>query len=118
MELVDPRLGSNFSKEEVIRMVKVALLCTNSAPALRPSMSTVASMLEGKTVVHELLMDPGIYGDEMRLTALRNQFDQTLQESSSRTQSLIRSSDETWIGSSATTTSSDLYKISPSTSFY
>ncbi|KAK9936666.1 hypothetical protein M0R45_013495 [Rubus argutus] len=36
MELVDPRLGSDFTKEEAIRMVKVALLCTNSSPSLRP----------------------------------------------------------------------------------
>ncbi|PQQ01641.1 hypothetical protein Pyn_33241 [Prunus yedoensis var. nudiflora] len=116
MDLVDPRLGSNFSKEEAIRMVKVALLCTNPAPALRPTMSAVVSMLEGKTAVHELIMDPSIYGDEMRLTALRNQFDQIAQESSTGTQSLIRSSDATWIGSSATSTStsSDLYKINPS----
>ncbi|VVA29379.1 Hypothetical predicted protein [Prunus dulcis] len=114
MDLLDPRLGSNFSKEEAVRMVKVALLCTNPAPALRPSMSSVVSMLEGKTAVHELIMDPSIYGDEMRLTALRNQFDQIAQESSTGTQSLIRSSNATWIGSSATSTSSDLYKINPS----
>jgi hypothetical protein len=28
MELVDPNLGSEFNKEEAIRMIKVALLCT------------------------------------------------------------------------------------------
>ncbi|CAN6689606.1 unnamed protein product [Malus baccata var. baccata] len=111
MDLVDPRLGSQFSKEEAIRMVKVALLCTNSAPALRPTMSAVVRMLEGETAVHELIMDPSIYGDEMRLTAVRNQFDQIAQESSSGTQSRLRSSDSTWIGSSATAMSSDLYKL-------
>ncbi|XP_028966121.2 probable leucine-rich repeat receptor-like serine/threonine-protein kinase At3g14840 isoform X2 [Malus domestica] len=112
MDLVDPRLGSQFSKEEAIRMVKVALLCTNPAPALRPTMSAVVRMLEGETAVHELIMDPSIYGDEMRLTAVRNQFDQIAQESSSGTQSRLRSSDSTWIGSSATAMSSDLYKVS------
>ncbi|GMN43450.1 hypothetical protein TIFTF001_012651 [Ficus carica] len=34
MGLVDPKLESNFNKEEVARMIKVALLCTNPSPAL------------------------------------------------------------------------------------
>ena len=98
-------------------MIKVALLCTNPAPALRPIMSAVVSMLEGRTAVDEVALDPSIYDDhemtQMRLRALRNQFDQNAQESSSSgTQSLIRSSDAPWTGSSGATTSSDLYKIS------
>ncbi|KAF5475277.1 hypothetical protein F2P56_007100 [Juglans regia] len=101
MELVDPRLGSNFSKEEAARMVKVALLCTNPSPALRPTMSAVVSMLEGRTAVHELIMDPSIYGDESRFKALRDQFDQILETSSSDVQSLLHSTDATWIGSSS-----------------
>ena len=32
-------------------MLNLALLCTNPSPTLRPSMSTVVSMLEGKTPV-------------------------------------------------------------------
>ncbi|XP_016652492.1 PREDICTED: probable leucine-rich repeat receptor-like serine/threonine-protein kinase At3g14840 [Prunus mume] len=119
LELVDPRLGSDVSEEEVIRMIKVALLCINAAPALRPTMSAVVSMLEGRTAVHELVTDPSTYGDELRLTALTNQFDHNSSQNPSQTQSLIpSSSDAPWIGSSATTTSSDLYKINPSTSSY
>ncbi|KAK7853632.1 putative lrr receptor-like serine/threonine-protein kinase [Quercus suber] len=64
MELVDPELGLEFNKEEVHRMIKVALLCTNPSPALRPTMTSVVSMLEGKTVVDELARDPSIYGHE------------------------------------------------------
>ena len=114
MELVDPRLGSDFTKEEAIRMVKVALLCTNSSPSLRPTMSAAVSMLEGRTAVHELIMDPSIYGDKMRLTALRNQFDQIVLDSSSQSQQTYSdnpSSEPPWTGSSGTTTSSDLYKV-------
>ncbi|KAK9936658.1 hypothetical protein M0R45_013487 [Rubus argutus] len=117
LELVDPRLMSNFNKKEAIRMIKVALLCANPTPTLRPTMSAVVSMLEGWTVVDEVVLDSSIYGDlemtQMRLRALRNQFDQNAQENSSGgTPSLIRSLDAPCTGSSGTTTSSDLYKLS------
>ncbi|GKV53169.1 hypothetical protein SLEP1_g59707 [Rubroshorea leprosula] len=93
MELVDPRLGTEFNKEEAIRMTNVALLCTNPSPALRPIMSAVVSMLEGKTHVPELILDPTIFGDGSRLSALRNQCNQILLQSKSGSCSLIQSSD-------------------------
>nr|GMD22523.1 putative LRR receptor-like serine/threonine-protein kinase [Ipomoea batatas] len=57
MELIDPRLGSDFDKEQALRMLEVALLCTNSSPVLRPSMSTVVSMLEGNGDILEYKSD-------------------------------------------------------------
>ncbi|KAK1581945.1 hypothetical protein Q3G72_010431 [Acer saccharum] len=51
LKLVDPILGSNISKEEALGMLNIALLCTNPSPTLRPSMSVVVSMLEGKVPV-------------------------------------------------------------------
>ncbi|KAF7822595.1 putative LRR receptor-like serine/threonine-protein kinase [Senna tora] len=51
LELVDPSLGPNFSESEAMRMLNLALLCTNPSPTLRPSMSSVVSMLEGKTPI-------------------------------------------------------------------
>ncbi|XP_062094663.1 probable LRR receptor-like serine/threonine-protein kinase At1g53430 [Humulus lupulus] len=45
MELVDPKLGSKFKKEEAKRMIKVALLCTNPSPSVCPTMSVAVSML-------------------------------------------------------------------------
>ncbi|KAM4106581.1 hypothetical protein ACB094_04G075200 [Castanea mollissima] len=51
LELVDPRLGSSYSPEEAMRMLSLALLCTNPSPTLRPSMSSVVSMIEGKCAV-------------------------------------------------------------------
>ncbi|XP_035543987.1 probable leucine-rich repeat receptor-like serine/threonine-protein kinase At3g14840 [Juglans regia] len=113
MELVDPKLGSDFNKEEAIRMIKVALLCTNPSPALRPTMSAVVSMLEGRTVVNEDIMDPSIYGDEYRFEALRGQFDQIqpVRKSLSGAESRIHSSsDPTWTGTSSTS-APDLYSI-------
>ena len=51
MELVDPSLGSNYSEEEVMNMLNLAILCTNQSPTLRPCMSSVVIMLEGKIAV-------------------------------------------------------------------
>ncbi|CAI9088862.1 OLC1v1023310C1 [Oldenlandia corymbosa var. corymbosa] len=48
MELIDLRLGSDYNKEQVMRTLHIALLCTNVVPTERPSMSSVVSMLEGR----------------------------------------------------------------------
>ncbi|KAH7545047.1 hypothetical protein FEM48_Zijuj01G0051900 [Ziziphus jujuba var. spinosa] len=104
MEFVDPKLESDFNKEEVVRVIKVALLCTNSSPALRPTMSAVLSMLEGHTVVPELIMDPSIYGDPSRLEAIKEHFEQITQQLPSETQSLI---DSSVLVDSSTTSSQD-----------
>ncbi|EXB36793.1 putative leucine-rich repeat receptor-like serine/threonine-protein kinase [Morus notabilis] len=88
MDLVDPKSGSEFNKEEANRMIKVALLCTNPSQALRPGMSEVVSMLEGRTAVHELIMDPSNNHDPLRFNALRDQFDQISQKSSGQSQSV------------------------------
>ncbi|KAJ0099964.1 hypothetical protein Patl1_20339 [Pistacia atlantica] len=44
LELMDSKL-SIFNEEEVIRLIGVALLCTQTLPSLRPSMSRVIAML-------------------------------------------------------------------------
>ena len=102
MELVDPNLGTEFKKEEAIRMIKVALLCTNASPALRPTMSAVVSMLKGQTVVQEYPLNPSIYGDEFGFEALRGQHDQTQLQSSSEIEPLSHSSRTARSGSSFT----------------
>ncbi|KAK8692538.1 hypothetical protein V6N13_075997 [Hibiscus sabdariffa] len=95
MELVDPRLGTEFNEGEAIRMTRVALLCTNSSPTLRPTMSEVVNMLEGRTIFPELVMDPSIFADESRFGALRDQFNHMLTKTSD-------SSSRTWPDSSST----------------
>ncbi|KAF8409132.1 hypothetical protein HHK36_005205 [Tetracentron sinense] len=102
MELVDPKLGFDFNKEEAISMIKIAILCTNASPALRPTMSTVVSMLEGQTIVQELISDPTIYGDNFGFKATRDHYNQMQIHSSSETsQPQNNSSNATWIGSSS-----------------
>ncbi|KAL3643562.1 hypothetical protein CASFOL_014377 [Castilleja foliolosa] len=79
MELVDPRLGSNFDKNEAERMIRIALLCTSPSPALRPTMSEVVSMLEGHISIN---MNPSIYSSELKLQALREKYDEFYIDSS------------------------------------
>ncbi|GJN09501.1 hypothetical protein PR202_ga27514 [Eleusine coracana subsp. coracana] len=43
--IVDPRLEEEFESEEALRVIKVALLCTQGSPHQRPTMSTVVAML-------------------------------------------------------------------------
>jgi hypothetical protein len=42
---MDPALEGSYSWEDGIRAIKIGLLCTQAAAALRPSMSRVVSML-------------------------------------------------------------------------
>ncbi|KAH9745805.1 putative LRR receptor-like serine/threonine-protein kinase [Citrus sinensis] len=72
--LVDTSLGSEYSSEEAMAMLNVALLCTNASPTLRPTMSQVVSMLEGRTVVQDLLADPGFLAVNSKLKAVRSHF--------------------------------------------
>ncbi|KAK3424552.1 hypothetical protein EUGRSUZ_F01332 [Eucalyptus grandis] len=73
IDLVDARLGSHFDKEQVLAMIKVALLCTNATPTLRPVMSSVVSMLEGKVAVPVLDSEGAIKAEE-KIEAMRKHF--------------------------------------------
>ncbi|PWA42740.1 LRR receptor-like serine/threonine-protein kinase [Artemisia annua] len=58
LELVDPSLGK-YSKDEAMRMLNIALLCTNPSPSLRPPMSSVVKMLDGKIPVQPPMINLG-----------------------------------------------------------
>ncbi|XP_059662764.1 probable LRR receptor-like serine/threonine-protein kinase At1g53440 [Cornus florida] len=66
LELVDPILGSNYSKEEAMRMLNLSLLCTNLSPTLRPSMSSVVNMVEGNSPVQAPIVKRSSANDDMR----------------------------------------------------
>ncbi|MCI52810.1 LRR receptor-like kinase, partial [Trifolium medium] len=51
-------------------MINVALLCTNVTANLRSSMSSVVSMLEGRTVVTEFV-DSSEVMDEKKMEVMR-----------------------------------------------
>lgn len=55
---MDPSLGK-YSKDEAMRMLNIALLCTNPSPTLRPPMSSVVKMLDGKIPVQPPMIKLG-----------------------------------------------------------
>ncbi|XP_043700648.1 cold-responsive protein kinase 1-like isoform X2 [Telopea speciosissima] len=68
VELVDTSLNGIFDAEEACRILKIGLLCTQDAPKLRPSMSTVVEMLTGEVNVEGMtIMKPGLISDFMDL---------------------------------------------------
>lgn len=78
--LIDEKLGANFNLMEAEKVVKIALLCTNASPSLRPTMSEVVNMLEGEAVIPDLIPEPSAYNEDLRFKALRD-FHKHLSES-------------------------------------
>uniref|UniRef100_A0ACD5Y2L6 Uncharacterized protein n=1 Tax=Avena sativa TaxID=4498 RepID=A0ACD5Y2L6_AVESA len=85
LELVDPDLGSNYSTEEALLTLNVALLCTSAAPTLRPKMSNVVSLLEGQTPLQPLLSDLSLATNSLSSSGLRRNFWENPSESLSLT---------------------------------
>ncbi|XXG90324.1 hypothetical protein AAC387_Pa12g2114 [Persea americana] len=117
LELVDLKLGPEFNKDEAMRMINVALLCTNSSPTLRPTMSAVVSMLEGHAVIQEVLSDPSISSGNWKFKAFIDQYEhvQNGSPSPSPSQTLISSVDRPWADSS--TSAQDLYSVNWSSQY-
>uniref|UniRef100_A0A0E0HBM6 non-specific serine/threonine protein kinase n=1 Tax=Oryza nivara TaxID=4536 RepID=A0A0E0HBM6_ORYNI len=57
LEIVDPRI-KEFSRDEALRVIHVALMCTQGSPHQRPPMSKVVAMLTGDVEVAEVIMKP------------------------------------------------------------
>ncbi|XP_062118270.1 probable LRR receptor-like serine/threonine-protein kinase At1g56140 [Humulus lupulus] len=62
IELADSEL-SEFDEEEVKRIIGVALLCTQTSPTLRPSMSRVVARISGDSDVSTAISRPGYLAD-------------------------------------------------------
>ncbi|XP_057848708.1 probable LRR receptor-like serine/threonine-protein kinase At1g56140 isoform X1 [Cryptomeria japonica] len=63
LDLVDTSVLSTYSAEEVIRVIHVALLCTQATPTQRPSMSQVVAMLGGAMEINPPQCRPGYIKD-------------------------------------------------------
>ncbi|KAI8553118.1 hypothetical protein RHMOL_Rhmol06G0319700 [Rhododendron molle] len=66
--LVDASLNGEFDAEVACRFLKIGLLCTQDAPNLRPSMSTVVKMLTGEIDIEgKEITKPALISDFMDL---------------------------------------------------
>ncbi|CAH1434422.1 unnamed protein product [Lactuca virosa] len=90
IDLVDPRLGSEFNKKEAVGMLKIALLCTNQSPGLRPTMSEVVNMLEGHTKIKEPNVDVIMSEEELRFQELGKTFEEMQSHDSEQTEISIK----------------------------
>ncbi|KAK4285848.1 hypothetical protein QN277_002487 [Acacia crassicarpa] len=112
MDLVDPKLGEDFNKEEIMTVIDVALQCTENSPALRPTMTKVLSILEGRPAVQEIVSDDEskiIMDDDLKLTkkqeANKDETEQAINSSSHESQTTSKSF-------------SDLYSVNKDSSFW
>lgn len=117
LELVDPILGSNYSIEEAGKMLNLALLCTNPSPSLRPPMSSVVSMLEGKIAVQAPIVKKNSMDQDARFKA----FEKLSQDSQSHVSAFSQGQDSIsmngpWIDSSVSLTSREDTRDHSSTS--
>ncbi|XP_050231630.1 probable LRR receptor-like serine/threonine-protein kinase At1g56140 [Mercurialis annua] len=60
--LLDPRL-MGFDENEALRLIRVALLCTQASPLTRPAMSRVVAMLTGDIEVSVVTSKPSYLSD-------------------------------------------------------
>ncbi|XP_075667641.1 cysteine-rich receptor-like protein kinase 25 isoform X1 [Castanea sativa] len=58
LELLDPALRNSYSRNEVIRCIHMGLLCVQENPANRPTMATIALMLNSYSVTLPLPQQP------------------------------------------------------------
>ena len=106
MDIIDPVLEGEFNRKEAERMIKVALVCTNSSPLSRPTMSEAVQMLEGETKITQVLSDPGLYGNDWNISKLRG----TDTHGSSSTSGLT---DQTATTTKSSVSGADLYPLYP-----
>ncbi|KAK6797299.1 hypothetical protein RDI58_005001 [Solanum bulbocastanum] len=68
MDLVDPQLGTDYSWTEANSILELAMMCTNPSPTLRPTMSEVVKVIEGKTKIKTTSSTVQRSTDEIALT--------------------------------------------------
>lgn len=88
LQLVDALLNEDYNVEEADRYLKIALLCTQDLPKLRPSMSTVVRMLTGEIDVSEQkISKPGLLSELLGLKVGKGQKDESEGKNKAFTQS-------------------------------
>jgi hypothetical protein len=54
LDLVDKKLASSYDRKQALTVLLLAMKCVNLSPTLRPKMSEVVSVLEGKKRIDEI----------------------------------------------------------------
>ncbi|KAJ8762036.1 hypothetical protein K2173_006638 [Erythroxylum novogranatense] len=72
IDLLDETLQLEFNEEEADQMLKIALMCTNASSTLRPTMSEVVSMLEGRMAIPDTIPESSSYTEDLRFKAIRD----------------------------------------------
>ncbi|XP_038894458.1 probable LRR receptor-like serine/threonine-protein kinase RFK1 isoform X2 [Benincasa hispida] len=111
MEMVDEKLRSEINRKEAENMVKIALLCTNASPSVRPVMSEVVNMLEGRMAIPDLIPEPSCYNEDLRFKAMRDMRKQQQQSQSLSESQTQNSTMQTFESSS--TSGNEFYDINP-----
>ncbi|KAJ6809667.1 putative serine/threonine-protein kinase isoform X1 [Iris pallida] len=115
LKIVDANLADDLDAEEARKFLEIALLCTQDASKLRPSMSAVVRMLTGERAVEsEKITKPGLISDftDLKVTGQQekadvNANDGTSSAMSSSGASPLSSQDTTRSSMSFTTATSD-----------
>ncbi|MCO5605639.1 hypothetical protein L7F22_059822 [Adiantum nelumboides] len=99
LDLVDERLGDTFSPEQVIRVVHVALLCTQENPKLRPTMSLITLWLSGSSGILEIPIRPTFLDYNDSTVPVSDLNHQVISSSSTSSQStkVFRGQEGSWI---------------------
>lgn len=61
LELLDPTLDEQWSKNEVLKCIHIGLLCLQEAVADRPTMSEIVMMLSSYTITSPSPSQPAFY---------------------------------------------------------
>ncbi|XP_057996790.1 probable LRR receptor-like serine/threonine-protein kinase RFK1 [Hevea brasiliensis] len=109
VQLVDETLKSEVSQKQAVTMVKAVLLDTNASPTIRPTMSEVVNMLEGRMAIPDTILEPSSYAEDLRFKATRDlrQHSQRLHGS----QTLNLTAVHTY--GSSSTSDQEFYEINP-----
>ncbi|KAL9686681.1 hypothetical protein QQ045_031074 [Rhodiola kirilowii] len=57
--VVDERMGEEFDENEVVKVLKLGLMCSNDSPSRRPEMRMVVRYLDGEAELPETLAADG-----------------------------------------------------------
>eukprot|EP00249_Psilotum_nudum_P020361 c27668_g1_i1 orf=653-3664(-) len=58
LDLADPIMPDNYDETEILRVIRVALLCAQASPSMRPTMTRVVSMLQGDVAITSMPSKP------------------------------------------------------------